>query len=276
MVDISLHDVADELGVHYMTVYRYVRQGLLPATKRGRTWFVAPRDVEAFRSARVDLETEPTTAGRRSAPWGKRLEARLVEGDEQGALEVLESALRAGNDLTYIYVDVLAPALAGIGERWAAGELGIHVEHRASGIALRLIGRIGSRFKHRGVSKGAVVMGAPAGEEHALVISMVADLVRHEGWEVHDLGANMPAEAFAHAVEVSNDVVAVCVGVTVTGALESARTTIEAIKRVSSAPVYAGGAAVFGDAAARELGADHWTGDARQLVGSLNQLARRN
>ena len=173
-------------------------------------------------------------------------------------------------------LDVMAPALASIGERWAAGELGIHVEHRASGIVLRMIGLLGSRFKHRGVSKGAVVMGAPAGEEHALVISMVADLVRHEGWEVHDLGANMPADAFAHAVEVSNDVVAVCVGVTVPQALSSARSTIAAIKRVSNVPVYAGGAAVGGDDAARKLGADHWTGDARQLVGSLNQLARRN
>lgn len=276
MVDISLHDVADELGVHYMTVYRYVRQGLLPATKRGRTWFVASSDVEAFRSARVAPVTEANGDGRRSAPWGKRLESRLVDGDERGALEVLESALRAGNDLSYIYLDVLAPALSSIGERWAAGELGIHVEHRASGIALRLIGQIGPRFKHRGVSKGVVVMGAPAGEEHALVISMVADLVRHEGWEVHDLGANMPADAFAHAVEVSNDVVAVCVGVTVHQALASASSTIKAIKRVSSVPVYAGGAAVDGEGAARELGADYWTGDARQLVGSLNQLARRN
>lgn len=276
MVDISLHDVAEELGVHYMTVYRYVRQGLLPASKRGRTWYVTSKDVEEFRASRIAIVDEPSPTGRRSAPWDKRLESRLVEGDERGALEVLESALRAGNDVAFVYLDVLAPALASIGERWAAGELGIHVEHRASGIAFRLIGQIGSRFKHRGVSKGAVVMGAPAGEEHALVISMVADLVRHEGWEVHDLGANMPADAFAHAVEVSNDVVAVCVGVTVPQALSAARSTIEAIKRVSSVPVYAGGAAVRGDEAARTLGADHWTGDARQLVGSLNQLARRN
>ena len=275
MVDISLHDAAAELDVHYMTVYRYVRQGLLPATKRGRTWFVASADLEAFRSSKVVVAEEPHV-GRRTAPWAQRLESRLVEGDERGSLEVLESALRAGNDVAFVYLDVLAPALASIGERWAAGELGIHVEHRASGIALRLIGQVGSRFKHRGVSKGAIVMGAPAGEEHALVISMVADLVRHEGWEVHDLGANMPADAFAHAVEVSNDVVAVCVGVTVAQALESARSTISAIKRVTDVPVYAGGAAVRGDVAARDLGADHWTGDARHLVGSLNELARRN
>ncbi|NCZ93418.1 MAG: helix-turn-helix domain-containing protein [Actinobacteria bacterium] len=150
MVDISLHDVADELGVHYMTVYRYVRQGLLPATKRGRTWYVAPSDVEAFRSSRVAVAEEPSPTGRRSAPWAQRLESRLVEGDERGALEVLESALRAGNDVSFVYLDVMAPALASIGERWAAGELGIHVEHRASGIVLRLIGLIGSRFKHRG------------------------------------------------------------------------------------------------------------------------------
>ncbi|MDA8269090.1 MAG: helix-turn-helix domain-containing protein [Actinomycetota bacterium] len=32
---IGLQQAADRLGVHYMTVYRYVRTGRLPATKVG-------------------------------------------------------------------------------------------------------------------------------------------------------------------------------------------------------------------------------------------------
>ena len=35
--DLTLHEAADVLGVHYMTAYRYVRLGLLPAAKAGGT-----------------------------------------------------------------------------------------------------------------------------------------------------------------------------------------------------------------------------------------------
>src|SRR6056297_2092647 len=37
---ISLQDAADELGVHYMTAYRYVRTGRLEAEKAGAVWQV--------------------------------------------------------------------------------------------------------------------------------------------------------------------------------------------------------------------------------------------
>ena len=35
---LTLHEAAEELGVHYMSAYRYVRLGLLDATKRGGVW----------------------------------------------------------------------------------------------------------------------------------------------------------------------------------------------------------------------------------------------
>ena len=37
---LTLLQVADKLGVHYMTVYRYVRTGRLPATRVGGIWQV--------------------------------------------------------------------------------------------------------------------------------------------------------------------------------------------------------------------------------------------
>ena len=119
-------------------------------------------------------------------------------------------------------------------------------------------------------------MGAPAGEEHALAIAMLADLVRCEGWDVHDLGANMPAESFAHAVQQSNDVVAVCVGVTVESSIPAARETIATVKSLCpDIPVYVGGAAIRGDEHVRVLGADHWAGNIDSLIKSLNRHARR-
>ena len=48
--ELSLNEVAEKLGVHYMTVYRYVRTGLLPAAKSGGTWRVLADDLENFAS----------------------------------------------------------------------------------------------------------------------------------------------------------------------------------------------------------------------------------
>ena len=43
---IGLRDAAARLGVHYMTAYRYVRLGVLPATKVGGEWQVRLTDLE--------------------------------------------------------------------------------------------------------------------------------------------------------------------------------------------------------------------------------------
>ena len=46
---LTLSEAAVRLGVHYMTAYRYVRLGLLPAQKAGGGWRVQKRAVEMFR-----------------------------------------------------------------------------------------------------------------------------------------------------------------------------------------------------------------------------------
>ena len=42
---LGLQEAADQLGVHYMTAYRYVRTGRLPATRIGSQWWIDPRDL---------------------------------------------------------------------------------------------------------------------------------------------------------------------------------------------------------------------------------------
>lgn len=275
--EVSLHDVAEMLDVHYMTVYRYVRQGQLPATKVGRSWYVKPSDLELFRDAKVQT-SEVSEGGRKVAPWAERLEAQLIQGDQRGAAEIMEAVLRSGHDLYFLYLQVLSPAMGAIGAKWAAGNLEIFVEHRASNIALRLIGQFGPRFARRGVSKGTVVLGSPADEMHTLSTSMVADLIRLEGWNVSDVGANMPAEAFAEAIRQGEDVVAVCIGVTMPGSLPAAQATIGAIRKVvpRDLPILVGGAGVASDEIARDLGADRRSGSVYELIEVLGEVAHRS
>ncbi len=272
---VTLQEAADDLGVHYMTAYRYVRLGLLNAVKDGGVWRVSREALDAFRSAASAPAASAAPVGRKKAPWAERLEFCLVAGDNRGAWNVVEAALAAGMDPEDIYTRVLSPAMGSIGARWSRGELDIATEHRASGIALRLIGRLGPRFVRRGRTRGSVLLGAPTGELHALPLAMLSDLVRSGGWEVSDLGADVPAESFARAAQTLPRLVACGLSVTTPLVLEAAEETVRAVHTlVPGVPVVVGGQAIDADVAAR-LGADGFAGDGRSLLALLDEWSKR-
>jgi excisionase family DNA binding protein len=252
---LTLQEAADELGVHYMTAYRYVRLGILDATKSGGTWQVRRSELERYRGA-ADGDL-PKRGSARRAPWATRLESRLVAGDGPGAWQVIEAAMAAGAELDEIYLEVLTPAMASIGERWSAGELDISVEHRATGIAMRIVGRIGPRFTRRGRARGLVALGAPAGEFHALPVAMLGDLLRLRGWEVSDFGVDVPSSSIAHVVRETEDLLAVGLSAMSSDNLPALADACAAAHGADSTVfVVVGGHAVTDDAQAIELGAD--------------------
>lgn len=270
--EVSLHEAAAMLDVHYMTAYRYVRLGLLPAHKAAGTWRVLLHDLREFQG-QTPQPIDAELSLKKNVVWWERLEARLLAGDGNGAWAVVEAALVAGVSVEDIYTKVLSPAMVNIGDQWARGNLEIYHEHQASAIVGRIMGRLGPRFVGRGRTKGSIVVGAPQGEHHDLVVSMVADLLRQQGWEVFDLGANLPARSFIAAVNNTPDVVAACVSITSPTARDAARELIFSLREgVSSAvPVYIGGAAVLSAEDAEELGAHGWASDVTTLVGFLEQ-----
>jgi methanogenic corrinoid protein MtbC1 len=256
-----------------MNAYRYVRLGMLPAEKVGGTWRVAPAGVEQLRGATLKGGTaETVAAARRRAPWADRLECRLVSGDAGGAWAVIEAALASGAELDEVYLTIIAPAMRSIGDRWGAGELDVAVEHRATGIVFRIVGRLGHRFRRRGRSRGEVVVGAPVGERHALPVALLTDLLRGAGWEVSDLGADVPTSSFADAVGDARHLAAVGVSVSTSECLTAAAEAIAAVRATADVPILAGGHAVRDEQHAASLGADGWAPDGRTAVVVLDAL----
>src|ERR1039458_143062 len=78
---IGLQAAADLLGVHYMTAYRYVRTGRLPAVRHQGVWSVDPDDLEQLRSS----APRRSPAGASRAGAASLVEDRLLHGDETGA-----------------------------------------------------------------------------------------------------------------------------------------------------------------------------------------------
>jgi excisionase family DNA binding protein len=257
--NMSLAEAAEKLGVHYMTAYRYVRTGRLPAVKQGATWMVQRADVDAFGHTAA---TPTRRRGGSRAAMPLRLEDRLVQGDEAGAWQVVDDAVAGSMPLADVYTDLLAPALASIGEKWARHELDIEAEHQATTIATRLIGRLGPRFTRPGRRRGTVVLGAPAGDDHSLPVLIVADLVRLHGFNVVDLGANTPPGAFGRSAQRADSVVAVGVCATAPDNIESVRDALIAIAASCPARIVLGGGGVSDaivDELAATLDADVWS-----------------
>lgn len=271
---ISLAEAAERLGVHYMTAYRYVRTGRLPARKQGAEWRVDPDDLAAMQ-ADVGGRAAPGAGGgrRRRHDYHLRLRDRLLDGDEAGAWSIVESALAAGHGPDEVYLDLLSPALREIGDGWAAGEVSVAQEHRASVVTHRIIGRLGPRFTRRGRKRGTIVLGAAPGDRHGVPSALAADLLRSRSFDVVDLGADTPAASFVDAASRVDRLVGV--GISVTGSAETAGVpeVVAALKDSLGCPVVLGGSGLAGSEEGRALGADVVTTTTAELLDAFEQLA---
>lgn len=267
---ISLRVAAEQLGLHYMTVYRYVRTGRLAATKRGGQWYVDPEDLKA-----LTVGSDPATRDGSRARAATQLEDRLLAADEIGAWAVVSQALTSGAEPADIHLQMLIPAMQSIGDRWSTGDITVFDEHRATAVAMRLTARLGPRFHRRGPSRGRIVVGLVAGDHHALTSAILADLLRGAGFEVTDLGADTPADSFLEIVDQATGppIVAAVISSSCTDDIEQVAATVQLLRsHRPNLPIAVGGSGIASEAQALDLGATMWSSDVQGLIDALEQL----
>ena len=268
---LSLRAAAEQLGVHYMTAYRYLRLGTLPATKLRGVWQVRMGDLKALASRE---QPRPGPGGIRWSPYRTQLRDRFTAGDEPGAWSLIERARVSGASPEDIHLKLIAPVLLAIGDAWIGGELDIAAEHRASGVATRVIGRLGPSFARRGRTRGTVVIGGAAGDHHSIPLAILGDILRGRGLAVVELGANTPPDSFVQSAREHDDVIAVAIGVGSDDSVESARDTARLLhEQLPGIHVFVGGPAVTSERAARELGADDYGATAVDVADRCNEIA---
>ncbi len=243
---ITLIDAAERLDVHYMTAYRYVRTGRLPAHKVSGQWQVLEDDLTTF-------EANPRIPQPRQENLPKLIEERLIAGDENGSYRLVEDAMASGADAEEVYLDLLSPAMVGVGERWHRGEISIADEHVASSTALRVISRLGPRVSSRGRMRGTILLATVSEDFHYLPTAMLRDLLRFRGFEVHDLGANTPSDSLLERANGSTDLLAVGLSATAPGHDDIVRETLATLASIN-VPVVVGGSAFSDSDHIRSLG----------------------
>jgi methylmalonyl-CoA mutase cobalamin-binding domain/chain len=98
----------------------------------------------------------------------------------------------------------MTEAIRLVGEAYAEGELWLPDLVGASEAMSAATPAIEEEVKRRGQAReslGTVIIGTVYGDIHSIGKTMVAALLAAEGFEVHDLGINVTADAFADAVK---------------------------------------------------------------------------
>ena len=170
--------------------------------------------------------------------------AALIEGDQLGAIQVVDSVIADRWEPSFIYVSVIGHCMAEIGARWHAGKLSISTEHRATQIALRVMARAQASYvNHRNVGLRAIITSVE-GDTHVIGGLTFADLLRFKGWDVDFLGAGSPIDSIVEMVKRESPNL-VGLSMSIDKYLSNVIETVSAIKAVPNPPVVViGGAGV--------------------------------
>jgi trimethylamine corrinoid protein len=204
------------------------------------------------------------------------MRASIVDGDQDAAAEAARAGLEAGMDPLVAIDEGYVAGLSHVGSCFSTGEMylpDMMLAARAMKAALAVLEpAMAERSAVRSI-RGRVVIGTVKGDIHEIGKNLVGTMLSASGFEVHDLGVDVPVETFvAKAREVGADIVGVSALLTTT--MTGQRAVVQALADAGMRPgvkVIVGGAPVT-RAWAEEIGADGYSEDAVGAVALATRL----
>jgi methanogenic corrinoid protein MtbC1 len=160
----------------------------------------------------------------------KDLVSTLADLKEKEAFKIVEDRLKAGEEPLKI-LDDARKAMEVVGKRFASGQYFMPDLVYSGEILREITDMVKPKLSKAGETKrlGKVVFGTVAGDIHDIGKDIVVFMLDVNGFEVYDLGVDVPAQKFVEKLKESG---APIVGLSgfLTLAFDSMKQTIEAIK----------------------------------------------
>jgi corrinoid protein of di/trimethylamine methyltransferase len=206
-----------------------------------------------------------------------RITASLVDGEPDAVVEGTRAALAAGLEPLAIIDGAFVPGMRTVGDKYSTGEYflpNLIVSASAMKQAMALLEPELRARRQQMKSAGRVVIGTVRGDIHEIGKSLVATMLTANGFEVHDLGVDVPVDKFVEKVrETGADLVGLSALLTTT--MGGQKTVIEALRAAGlrdRVKVMVGGAPVTRKWA-EDIGADGYAPDAVAAVDLATRLA---
>ncbi|MBN2505957.1 MAG: corrinoid protein [Verrucomicrobia bacterium] len=197
-----------------------------------------------------------------------QLNEAIINGDAKTARGMVERAVAEGADPVQLVHEHMVPAMNIVGQRFDCNEYFVPellLSARAMKAALEILRPL--LAKCGAEPAGRVVIGTIKGDLHDIGKNLVAAMLEGGGFEVIDLGVNVPPEKFiATAKEKNANIIAMSALLTTT--MPAMKTTIDALKEAGlreHVKVLIGGAPITRKYA-DEIGADGYSENAPGAV----------
>ncbi|MDI6858348.1 MAG: corrinoid protein [Dehalococcoidia bacterium] len=202
------------------------------------------------------------------------LKQRLIEGDAKAVATLTQQALDDGTPAQALLTDTLIPGMNVVGELFEKNEYFVPellLAARAMSAAVEILRPhlAASDFK----PTGKAVIGTVQGDLHDIGKKLVIIMLEGNGYEVIDLGVDIPPERFVEAVQESGSRL-VGLSALLTTTMPAMEKTVKALKDADpsgNVKVIVGGAPVT-QAFADSIGADGYGRDATAAVTLARQL----
>lgn len=201
----------------------------------------------------------------------------IVDLDREECLKLVQEALEAGIDPLEVIENGLKKGIQIVGAKYEEGELFIvdlMMGASAMKAAIELLEpHISAEMKEK-ASAGKVLIGTVEGDVHDIGKTIVSTLLAANGFEVIDLGTEVPTSKFVEKVkELKPDIVGMSALLTTT--MPQMQEVIKALEKEDlrdSVKVMVGGAPVTQEFADK-IGADGYAKDAEEAVKWAKELA---
>ncbi|MBO5010681.1 MAG: homocysteine S-methyltransferase family protein [Clostridia bacterium] len=233
--------------------------------------------IEKAESLVIAEAPKPTAEKKTTEEYSSELSRAIIKGFKEKAADLTQELLKSIEPLEIVNEEII-PALNKVGEGYEKKTVylpGLLMSAEAAGAAFEKIKSHMAISGEKGVKKQTIVVATVQGDIHDIGKNIVKLILENYGYNVIDLGKDVPPDTVAKAAADSG---APLVGLSalMTTTVPAMEATIKELRsKAPNAKIIVGGAVLTADYAAK-IGADKYAKDAMDAVRYAEELGIRS
>ncbi|MBI5892956.1 MAG: homocysteine S-methyltransferase family protein [Deltaproteobacteria bacterium] len=218
-------------------------------------------------SLKAEIKEEPKTIG-------EKLKRAIIDGDEEGIVPLVEEAIKQGWEPLKISNDGLVPGLEEVGRLFGKNIYFLPQIMLSADTMKLAFERLKKELKgKKGEGRGKILMATVEGDIHDIGKNIVSTLLENHGFDVIDLGKNVPADKIIDEA-VKNNVDIVGLSALMTTTVTEMENVIKKLKEKGINVITMVGGAVVTPEFADKIGAASYAKDALEAVEKAKGLIK--
>jgi len=206
----------------------------------------------------------------------EKLKISIVKGKSEEALDFMHQAINANIDPKQILNEAIIRGAEDVGLKYEEGEFFLADLLLAADAMIDCMDIIKPKLiegKHK--SLGKILIGTPEGDIHDIGKTLVIALLKGQGFDVIDLGVDVPPETFVEvAMNENPDIIGISGLLTMT--ISKMIETVTMLKRKGIKAKIVVGGGILSEKSCKHIGADAWAKDGWEGVKLIKDLMEVN